>query len=82
MRVTTKGQVTIPKHLRVRSGIRPGTEVDFDGRDGEIVLRKVPPRRRRKATAEEEFAAYLDRVTGIVDLGMSTDAFMELMRGE
>ena len=29
MRVTEKGQVTIPKHIRGRLGIRPGSEVEF-----------------------------------------------------
>ena len=29
MRVTTKGQVTIPQHIREKLGITPSTEVDF-----------------------------------------------------
>ena len=82
MRVTSKGQVTIPKHLRVRTGIRAGTEVDFAGRDGEIVMRKAELDRREDKAARTEFADYLDRVTGTVELNMSTDAFMELLRGE
>ena len=79
MRVTSRGQVTIPKHLRQRSGIHPGAEVDFAERDGDVVVRKAAKGRKR---AGEEFEAYLDRVTGIVDLGMTTDEFMELLRGE
>ena len=39
--VTTKGQVTIPKKLRDRYGIKPGARIDFvAGADG-IQLRKV-----------------------------------------
>jgi AbrB family looped-hinge helix DNA binding protein len=79
MRVTSKGQVTIPKHLRQRTGIRPGAEVDFSERDGEVVVKKAAKSRR---PAADDFEAYLDRVTGIVDLGMTTDDFMELLRGE
>jgi AbrB family looped-hinge helix DNA binding protein len=79
MRVTSKGQVTIPKHLRQRTGIRPGAEVDFSERDGEVIVSKAAKSRRRPA---DDFEAYLDRVTGIVDLGMTTDEFMELLRGE
>jgi AbrB family looped-hinge helix DNA binding protein len=79
MRVTSKGQVTIPKHLRQRTGIRPGAEVDFFERDGEVVVKKAAKSRRRGA---DDFETYLDRVTGIVDLGMTTDEFMELLRGE
>jgi len=29
MRVTTKGQVTIPQHVREKLGITPATEIDF-----------------------------------------------------
>jgi len=81
MRVTSKGQVTIPKHFRQRTGIQPGTEVDFVEKRGDLVLRKRRPARERLGR-DEEFEAYLDRVTGIVDLGMTTDEYMELLRGE
>jgi AbrB family looped-hinge helix DNA binding protein len=81
MRVTSRGQVTIPKHLRQRTGIKAGSEVDFAEQRGEVVIRKSATRRRRPAS-EEDFAAWLDRVRGSVDLGMSTDEFMELLRGE
>ena len=40
-RVSEKGQVTIPKRLRERLGIRTGTTLDFEDRDGELVARKV-----------------------------------------
>ena len=47
--VTTKGQVTIPKELREKFGIEPGSEVDFvAGSDG-IRLRKVVDRSERFA---------------------------------
>ena len=82
MRVTSKGQVTIPKHVRKRGGIATGSEVDFAFRDSEIVLRKAGRRGKRAATSQDEFREYLDRVTGLADLGMTTDEFMELLRGE
>lgn len=39
MRVTSKGQVTIPQGIREQSGIQPGSEVEFklDGNDVRIV---------------------------------------------
>jgi AbrB family looped-hinge helix DNA binding protein len=82
MRVTSKGQVTIPKHVRRATGIREGTEVDAraDGRN--VVLSKARRESGKKAANKEDFAAYLDRVTGIIDLGMTTDEFMQLLRGE
>ena len=38
MRVTTKGQVTIPQHIREKLGITPATEVDFVEEEGRIFL--------------------------------------------
>ena len=39
--VTTKGQVTIPKKLRDRYGIRPGVRIDFVASSDGLHLRKV-----------------------------------------
>jgi AbrB family looped-hinge helix DNA binding protein len=80
--MTSKGQVTVPKHLRERTGLRSGSEVGFRQRGDEIILSKASPHGRRAASEADEFAAYLDRVTGIVEIGMTTDAYMELLRGE
>ena len=41
-RLTSKGQVTIPKRVRERLGIAEGDEVLFDLRDNEATLRKRP----------------------------------------
>jgi AbrB family looped-hinge helix DNA binding protein len=81
MRVTSKGQVTIPKHIRRRVGIRAGAEVDFSEQEGAILVRKTSRRRKGKSPGDS-FADYLDSVTGVVDLGMTTDEFMQLLRGE
>ncbi len=40
MRVTTKGQVTIPQHIREKLGITPATEVDFVEEEGRVFLVK------------------------------------------
>lgn len=37
-RVGAKGQVVIPKLLRERAGLAPGTQVDFEFDDGRVVL--------------------------------------------
>jgi len=34
MRITSKGQVTIPKDIRERAGLLPNTEVEFEGKTG------------------------------------------------
>ncbi|MFC4447577.1 AbrB/MazE/SpoVT family DNA-binding domain-containing protein [Halorussus aquaticus] len=39
-RVTSKGQVTIPKEVRERLGIRPGDEIEFEETDEGYVLKK------------------------------------------
>ena len=52
MRVTTKGQVTIPQDIRKKMGITPHSEVDFIEEDGRVYLvRKAlpdPPKRFRR----------------------------------
>lgn len=75
MRVTEKGQVTIPKDLRDAFGIGAGTEVDFEATDEAIVLRKSThaPSRGRQIAA---------RLRGRGDVSMSTDEIMALTRGD
>ena len=73
-RVTTKGQVTIPKPVRERLGIRPGNVVSFDlAPDGRIVLVKVDGDH-----GVSRFAA----MRGRAGAGLSTDEIMALTRGE
>ena len=75
VRVTEKGQVTIPKELRDELGIGAGTEVDFERHDDTIVIRKAtggPPRGRR----------LVERLRGRGDVAMSTDEILALTRGD
>jgi AbrB family looped-hinge helix DNA binding protein len=67
--VSEKGQITIPKRLRDRLGLRAGTVVDFDDDAGRLVGRKV-------ASADP-----LDELYGSVDLEMTTDEMMVELRG-
>ena len=41
MQVTEKGQVTIPKHIRVAAGVAPGSEVSFSLEGGKIVMTPI-----------------------------------------
>ena len=41
MHVTDKGQVTIPKHIRLAAGVLPGSEVTFAIEAGKIVISKL-----------------------------------------
>ncbi len=77
MRVTTKGQVTIPIEVREKLGIFPGTEVDFvvKGNSASLIKSKRKPGKR---TRGEEIVAHLKgRGSGT----MTTDEIMRLMRG-
>ncbi|MBS0562263.1 MAG: AbrB/MazE/SpoVT family DNA-binding domain-containing protein, partial [Proteobacteria bacterium] len=72
-----KGQVTIPKAVRERLGIGPGSQVAFElAADGNIVLKKVGT--AGPAPAPDPFAQYLGRYP----MDMTTDELMELLRGE
>jgi AbrB family looped-hinge helix DNA binding protein len=76
MKVTSKGQVTIPKGIRDEFGLLPGTQVEFASVDGEIRVRKLPDGPKRG----EEVVAHLRRAGR--NFTMSTDEIMKLTRGE
>ena len=67
--VSEKGQVTIPKLLRDRLGIRPGQVLEFRAERGRLVA--------TKATATDP----VDAVYGILPLDRSTDEIVEELRG-
>ena len=72
--LTSKGQVTIPKPVRERLGVKPGDDVTFDmTADGQVTIAKAGGKPRRS-----RFAALL----GHAGKGMSTDQIMALTRGE
>lgn len=75
MRVTSKGQVTIPIEIRERLGIQAGTEVEFRVRNGVVELRKTKGSRSRGWESVEH-------LRGRATSGMSTDEIMALTRGE
>jgi len=47
MRLTTKGQVTIPQDIRERLGLLPHTEVEFAVEGDAVTIRKARQSRRR-----------------------------------
>lgn len=78
MRITSKGQVTIPIEIREKAGLLPHTEVEFDF-DGTAV-RIVAARTRKGPGRGARIVAHLRGHGG--DIRMSTDEIMELTRGE
>jgi len=79
MRVTEKGQVTIPKHIRDRLGIEPGSEVEFVERDSAVLLEK------RKAASDpdgQSFKEWAASVAGTFDtMGMDGKQYVDWLRG-
>jgi len=84
-KITSKGQVTIPKRIREYLGLKPGSEVEFGyGGDGMIVL-KAEPGLDGKGRADREMQRMekaLADLRGTLDLGMTTDEFMRFVRGD
>ncbi|MDX8460904.1 AbrB/MazE/SpoVT family DNA-binding domain-containing protein [Mesorhizobium humile] len=81
MRVTTKGQVTIPKQIRDHLGIGPGSEVQFVATDEGARLVAVNENISEEEAARK-FKEILDKMEGTLDLGgMTTDEYMEWLRG-
>jgi antitoxin PrlF len=75
MRVTDKGQVTIPKDLRDALGIGAGTEVEFERRKDALVVRKAKGGAGRGTRLA-------DRLRGRGDVELSTDEIMALTRAD
>jgi antitoxin PrlF len=74
MRITSKGQVTIPKRIREEAGLMPGAEVEFSLEGGVVRLE----RSRTKPSRGEEIVR---RMAGTATVRMTTDEIMKLMRG-
>ena len=81
MRVTEKGQVTIPKNVRSNLGIEPGSDVEFLLKGREAVLRRVEPAEALVERSIQEFTDHLNRHKGSMNLGgMDGDEFYRLLR--
>jgi AbrB family looped-hinge helix DNA binding protein len=79
MRVTSKGQVTIPVAVREKAGLMPGTDVEFVVDGDSVLIRRAQPGRRE---SRGERAVRLLRGSATRKLRMSTDELMKLLRGE
>lgn len=77
MRITSKGQVTVPLHVREALGLVPGSEVEFtvDGNAARLTKRKTTGRRSLGRDIVEHARG---RGAG----SLTTDEIMRLMRGD
>jgi AbrB family looped-hinge helix DNA binding protein len=73
MRLTTKGQVTIPQDIRERLGLLPHTEVEFAVEGDAVTIRKAPQSRRRGRDL-------VARMRGRAATRLTTDEILALTR--
>lgn len=76
MRITAKGQVTIPREVREKMGLLPETEVEFEVRESEVILKKADTGKTTR------LGPYLSVLRGSAEISMSSDEIMDLTRGE
>jgi AbrB family looped-hinge helix DNA binding protein len=74
MRITSKGQVTIPQDIREQLGLLPNSEVEFEVDGDSVRLRKA-----RRVAARG--AALVDRMRGRGTTRLTTDEILSLTRG-
>jgi AbrB family looped-hinge helix DNA binding protein len=75
MRINAKGQITIPKVIRERAGLLPGTEVDFLC-EGDVV--KIVPLTHKPRMSG---AQVVEHLRGRGSLKYTTDKIMKMTRG-
>jgi AbrB family looped-hinge helix DNA binding protein len=75
MKVTTKGQVTIPQDIREQLGLHPGAEVEFflEGKGARMLPVKKDRRHGKRVVA---------RLRGKGTVKLTTEQIMALTRGE
>ena len=86
MRMTSKGQVTIPKHIREKMGVGPGDDIGFREEGQAVIVEN-----ESKNGAKLSFMDRIKKVQALVakmeqdgrkaPLGMSVDEYMDVMRG-
>jgi len=76
MKLTSKGQVTIPQALRRRYGLAAQTEVTFEAAEGGVLIKPAAAPRLQRLKAA------LRRSRGSAETGLTTAEVMRLTRGE
>ncbi|MFH7319613.1 AbrB/MazE/SpoVT family DNA-binding domain-containing protein [Desulfurivibrio sp. D14AmB] len=75
MRITSKGQVTIPREVRERFGLLPHTEIEFLVEGNTVTIRK-------SKTSSKRGRGLVEQMRGRATVRMSTDEIMKLTRAE
>jgi AbrB family looped-hinge helix DNA binding protein len=83
MLVTEKGQVTIPKHIRMAAGVAPGSEVTFSLEGSKIVITPVGTSVKEDRRARLKVAAARVRGSFSADFKqLGADEIMSFIRGD
>ena len=77
MRVTSKGQVTIPQEIREKLGLLPNTEVEFILEGKAVRLCKI-----EQARGESRGRGIVRRLRGSANVSMTTDEILALTRSD
>ncbi len=77
MRVSERGQITIPKRLRDRFGMNHNVEVEIVAADNGLLIRK----RTAAEHPVDRVYAILGRGKSAEDLPSNTDEYIETIRG-
>jgi len=76
VKLTSKGQITIPRALREQFGLLPDTEVTFEAAEDGVLIKPAARSRRR------QLQAWIRRARGSASVKLSTDAIMKLTRDD
>lgn len=75
MKITAKGQVTIPKALREKYRLFPDTEVEFEPTDRGVVVRLA-------GSCNAQLRNLIDQAVGCATIPISTDEIFAITRGD
>lgn len=84
--MTVKGQVTVPKAMRDKLGLKPGSAVTFEeNAAGEVVVKADDSESRRlRREGDARVARFRAAIADIredpIDFGMTADEFMATLR--
>jgi len=85
--MTSKGQVTVPRDIRLALGLLPGQEVEFELSDeGHAILRKASDERTLAARKKDILAGVMEarrlfKHENCLPHGMTADQWFDMMRG-
>jgi AbrB family looped-hinge helix DNA binding protein len=75
MKLTQKGQVTVPKRMREQFGLGTGVEVEFEATEAGLLIRP------RVDSQTERLRAGIRSIRGTADAGLNTETILEMTRG-